>query len=94
MAEALGDHEHVGDVRGEGLLCGVELVENREKHTFFDPGKKLAATVVGEMLNHGVIARAMPQGDIIGFAPPLCLTQTEADKIVAVVKKAVEETTV
>ena len=38
----------------------------------------------------GVIARAMPQGDILGFAPPLCLTRTEADIIVEKTKDAID----
>ena len=42
------------------------------------------------MVKQGVIARAMPQGDIIGFAPPLCLSNEEADKVVAVTKMVVE----
>jgi L-2,4-diaminobutyrate transaminase len=33
-------------------------------------------------VERGVIARAMPQGDILGFAPPLCLTKEEADIVV------------
>jgi L-2,4-diaminobutyrate transaminase len=36
-----------------------------------------------------VIARAMPQGDILGFAPPLCLTRQEADRIVEATLRAV-----
>lgn len=92
MNIALADHDNIGDIRGEGMLCAVELVENRENHQFFDPTKKVAANIVAQMLKQEVIARAMPQGDIIGFAPPLCLTKVEADKIVEVTKKAVEET--
>ncbi len=42
------------------------------------------------LLNEGVIARPMPQGDILGFAPPLCLTREEADKLVAATISAVE----
>ena len=38
-----------------------------------------------------MIARAMPQGDILGFAPPLCLTREEADTIVSVTRDAVVE---
>jgi len=90
MRRALADHENVGDIRGEGMLCAVELVQNRHGRQFFDPSKKVAATIVGEMVKHGVIARAMPQGDIIGFAPPLCLSEDEADKIVAVTRQVVE----
>jgi L-2,4-diaminobutyrate transaminase len=38
-----------------------------------------------------VIARAMPQGDIVGFAPPLCLSIAEADIIVTAMAEAVKE---
>ncbi len=44
------------------------------------------------LLKLGVIARAMPQGDIFGFAPPLCLTRAEADTVVEKTKEAVDET--
>jgi L-2,4-diaminobutyrate transaminase len=40
-----------------------------------------------------VIARAMPQGEIIGFAPPLCLTRAEADTIISVTKDAITAVT-
>ena len=50
MKEAVGDHPNVGDVRGEGMLCAVELVEDRTNRAFFDPGKKAGPSVVGAML--------------------------------------------
>ncbi len=90
MRDALGDHPNVGEVRGEGMLCAVELVAEREGRRFFDPSEGKGATVVAAMLERGVIARAMPQGDILGFAPPLCLTSEEADKIVSVTRDAIE----
>jgi L-2,4-diaminobutyrate transaminase len=37
-----------------------------------------------------MIARAMPHGDILGFAPPLTLSKPEADRIAAIAKAAVE----
>ena len=37
-----------------------------------------------------MIARAMPHGDILGFAPPLVLTQTEADQVVEIARSAVD----
>ncbi len=43
------------------------------------------------LLKRGVIARAMPQGDILGFAPPLCLSRDEADTIVAATRAAVDD---
>jgi len=91
MEKAVGDHVHVGDVRGEGFMLAVELVENRETRTFFDPSLTMGAKVAAALLKQGVIARAMPQGDILGFAPPLCLTTDEADIIVDAMKAAVRE---
>lgn len=91
MRKAVGGHAHVGDVRGEGMLCAVEFVEDREKRTFFDPAKKVGPSVAAALLKRGVIARAMPQGDILGFAPPLCLARGEADEIVAKTSEAVRE---
>ena len=82
MQDALGDHAHVGEVRGEGLLTAVELVADRASRRFFDTQEKVAPRIAAQMLEHGVIARAMPQGDILGFAPPFCLTKAEADEIV------------
>ncbi|UOA16374.1 MULTISPECIES: aspartate aminotransferase family protein [Sulfitobacter] len=92
MKAALGDHPKVGDIRGEGMLCAVELVEDRDGRTQFDPARKVVPTIVGDMLKAGVIARAMPQGDIIGFAPPFCLTREEADKVVGATADAIKTT--
>jgi L-2,4-diaminobutyrate transaminase len=78
-------------VRGEGLLAAVEFVRDRDDRVFFDPQLKVGARVVAALLQCGVIGRAMPQGDIMGFAPPLCLTREEADTIVAAAKAAVDE---
>ncbi|MEL6317220.1 MAG: aspartate aminotransferase family protein, partial [Pseudomonadota bacterium] len=47
--------------------------------------------VAAAMLRRGVIARAMPQGDIIGFAPPLCISTEEIDQAVAALAGAIAE---
>ena len=91
MREALGAHAHVGEIRGEGMLCAVELVKDRDDRVFFDVADKVAPRVVAAMLERGVIARAMPQGDIIGFAPPLCITPAECDTVVEAMTDAVKE---
>ncbi|MEI4232818.1 aspartate aminotransferase family protein [Roseovarius sp. D22-M7] len=90
MKEALGDHPHVGDVRGEGMICAVELVQDKDSRTFFDPSEKVGPRVSGALAADHVIARAMPQGDIIGYAPPFCLTRAEADEVVQKTEKAVK----
>ena len=89
MQDALCDHPHVGDIRGEGMLCAVEFVKDREALEFFDPADKIGPQVSAALLAQGVIGRAMPQGDILGFAPPFCLTKAEADEVVDKTVKAV-----
>ncbi|RKF12936.1 aspartate aminotransferase family protein [Roseovarius spongiae] len=89
MRDALGDHPHVGDIRGEGMLCAVEFVRDRDGRILFDASEKIGAQVAGALADSGVIGRAMPQGDILGFAPPFCLTREEADEVVAKTADAV-----
>ncbi len=91
MRDALGDHRQVGDIRGEGMLCAVELAHDRDNHVMFDAGEKVGPRIVAAMFDRGVIARAMPQGDIIGFAPPFCLTKEQADEVVEATRAAVVE---
>ena len=89
MRDALAGNARVGEVRGAGMLCAVELVEDRDARRFFEPYGKVAPAVVAAMAERVVIARAMPQGDIIGFAPPLCLSRQEADTVVAATRDAI-----
>ena len=90
MKEALSDHPHVGDIRGEGMLCAVEFVQDKDNRTFFDAAEKIGPQVSAALLSQDkVIARAMPQGDILGFAPPFCLSREDADIVVAATAKAV-----
>jgi len=89
MAEAVGHHPNVGEVRGEGMLCAVECVMDKDSRTFFDASEKVGYRIAAALLDQGVIGRAMPQGDILGFAPPFCLTHAEADEIAGKTAKAV-----
>ena len=89
LREALSDHAHVGDVRGDGMLAAVEFVRDRDDRVCFDPSEKVGPRLSAEMLKRGVIARAMPQGDILGFAPPLCITRAEVDTVVEATAAAV-----
>jgi L-2,4-diaminobutyrate transaminase len=90
LSKALAGHKNVGDVRGDGLLAAVEFVEDKDDRKFFDPASKIGPAVSAALLERGVIGRAMPQGDILGFAPPLCLTREEADIIVSKTADAVD----
>lgn len=88
LTKALAGQAHIAEIRGEGLLAAVELMDDPVTRKPFHPDRKVAAAVVAEMLKLGVIARAMPEADIVGLAPPLCLTHEEADEIVATLAQA------
>jgi L-2,4-diaminobutyrate transaminase len=90
LTDALAGHRIVGEVRGEGLAAAVEFVADKDDRVFFDPALKVGPRIYAATLARGVITRALPQGDILGFAPPLCLTRDEADIVVKAVTGAVE----
>ena len=90
MTDALSDHAHVGEVRGEGMLCAVEFVADKDSRQFYDSADKIGPQIAAKLLEQdNIIARAMPQGDILGFAPPFCLTKEEADQVVDATARAV-----
>jgi L-2,4-diaminobutyrate transaminase len=91
LAAALAHHPHVGEVRGEGLIAAVEFVRDRDDRLFFDPGEGVGRRLAAALLERGVIVRAMPQGDILGFAPPLVLTKDEAEIVISRTAEAVSE---
>jgi L-2,4-diaminobutyrate transaminase len=90
LTQALANHPIVGDVRGDGMLAAVEFVADKDDHKFFDPALKVGPRIAAALAERGVIGRAMPQGDILGFAPPLCLTRDEADVVVTAATDAVK----
>ncbi len=91
MRAALADYPHVGDVRGEGMICAVEFVKDKTDRVFYDAADKIGPQIAAKLLEQDqIIARAMPQGDILGFAPPFCLSAQEADQIVNATARAVK----
>lgn len=91
MRDAFNDHPQVGDVRGEGMLCAVEFVKDKTDRIFHDPADKIGPQIAAKLLEQdSIIARAMPQGDILGFAPPFCLSSEEVDQIVTATMRAVK----
>ncbi|HEY0938737.1 MAG TPA: aminotransferase [Steroidobacter sp.] len=91
LRESFSSVDIVGEVRGVGLLAAVEFVADRERKRRFDPALKVGARVSKAARDRGLIARAMPHGDILGFAPPLIITEAEVDEIVAIAVEAVNE---
>ena len=81
----------VGEVRGVGMLGALEFVADRERKARLDPALKVSARISKAARDRGLIARAMPHGEILGFAPPLVTTREEIDEIVTIAEKAVRQ---
>ncbi|MDR6871766.1 L-2,4-diaminobutyrate transaminase [Bosea sp. BE125] len=81
----------VGEVRGVGMLGALEFVADRSAKTRFDAALKVGARISKAARDRGLIARAMPHGDILGFAPPLVTTKEEIDEIVGIAEQAVRQ---
>lgn len=79
----------VGEVRGVGLMGAIEFVADCATKRRFDPSLKVGARISKAARDRGLIARPMPHGDILGFAPPLVITKAEIDHIVSIAESAV-----
>jgi L-2,4-diaminobutyrate transaminase len=91
LEDAFGDSPIVGEVRGVGLMAAVEFVADPATKQRFDAQLKVGARVSKAARDRGLIARAMPHGDILGFAPPLTITKAEIDDIVGIAHQAVSQ---
>ncbi|OGK91714.1 MAG: aminotransferase [Elusimicrobia bacterium GWA2_69_24] len=92
LKAALGDHPHVGDIRGgKGLLAAVELVEDRGSKASFAADKKVGNRVIQEMTKRGIITRN--RLDHIFFSPPLVITEAQVDRLVSATRDAVKAVT-
>jgi L-2,4-diaminobutyrate transaminase len=80
-----------GEVRGVGLMLAVDFVADPATRRKFDPALKVAYRISTAARERGVITRAMPQSDAVGFAPPLILTRTDAEQIVDLVASAARQ---
>ena len=93
LANAVKDDAIIAEVRGVGMLAAIEFVADPATRRRFDPGLKVGARMSAACLKNGLIARAMPHGDILGFAPPLITTRQDMDEIADIVRKSVAQVT-
>ena len=88
LTDRFAEHPHVGDIRGRGLLLGLELVRNRETKATFDPQLMLWGSVQREAMDRGLICYPMGgtadgmNGDHILLAPPFIIEEAQLGEIV------------
>ncbi|OEZ99003.1 aspartate aminotransferase family protein [Duganella sp. HH101] len=87
LREAFGNHPHVGDIRGRGMLLALELVRDRDSKRPFDPACQLHAAVKEQAMARGLMVYPMGgtidgrRGDHILLAPPFIATEAELAEI-------------
>lgn len=88
LTERLGNHRHIGDIRGRGLFWAIELVEDRASKAVFDPARKIHARIGAEAYALGLACYPMGgtidgrRGDHVLLAPPYNATAAEIGMIV------------
>jgi 4-aminobutyrate aminotransferase len=91
LAEMMDKHSCIGDVRGLGLLLGVEIVKDREKKT---PAPELANSICREAFKRGIFVLNMGSygSRALRIAPPLIITREQVDKVVELLDESMKAT--
>ena len=82
---------HVGDVRGRGLMIGVELVEDKASSRPFPLEAAAGARVCRRARELGLITR--PLGDVVTFLPPLATEPDDLETMISILHRAIAEAT-
>ncbi len=89
LAALFAKHPTMGDLRGLGMLYGIELVADRKTKAYLPREKAVGNWIRRRAWDLGLIIRA--DSDILLLAPPLTITQDEADRMIAIVDQAIGE---
>ena len=90
LRERFADHPLVGEVRGEGLLAAIELVQDKKNRAFFPETGEVGMRCRNYCFNNGLISRAVR--DTMVLAPPLVISESEVDEIVSLLAFAIDST--
>ena len=99
LAEALGAHPHVGDIRGRGFFWGIELVADRASKAPFDPALKVNAAIKKDAMSRGLLCYPFGgtvdgrRGDHVLLAPPFIATRQDLQEIAARLAASIDAVT-
>ncbi len=97
LEATLGQSVHVGDIRGRGLLLGVELVEDRDSRRPFPPARRINGRVKAAAMARGLICYPGGggadgvNGDHVLLAPPFIISEAELDELVDILAAAIDD---
>ncbi len=88
MLHELDGHPIVGEVRGIGLLGGIELAKNKDTREPFGAAEGVGGKIAAEALKRGVIVRSL--ASVIMLAPPLIISEGDLRHVVDVLKESID----
>ena len=94
LGELLGQHPHVAEVRGLGLLQAVEIVRDRDSLTPFEQSERGTNRIVAQGLKNGVFFYPGGTGavrDIVCLGPPFVSSEAEIDLMALVLARSIDE---
>jgi adenosylmethionine-8-amino-7-oxononanoate aminotransferase len=96
--EELLAFDMVGDVRGRGLMCGMEFVKNKETKEPFDPKLRVSLLLQRECMKRGLLLFSCSgsvegvAGDMMLVTPPLIINKQQIDEMIDIMKEALAAT--
>jgi adenosylmethionine-8-amino-7-oxononanoate aminotransferase len=90
----IGHHPNVAEIRGKGLLIGIEIVEDKSTLKPFDESRKITSKIMEKGLEEGVFLYPGGTGeyrDIVCLGPAFIIGDTEIDLMVNALKKSIDE---
>jgi len=100
LVEQLGDHPHVGDIRGRGLFWGIELVADKKTKATFPSARHVSMEICERGLSQEYALSVYPaggggtegqQGDAIIVSPPYTVTEEEVRMIVGTLGRMIND---
>jgi adenosylmethionine-8-amino-7-oxononanoate aminotransferase len=91
LAADIAPLPHVGDVRQQGVMVGIELIADRTARIPYPPAARIGQRVVRAARARGVVLR--PLGNVIVLMPPLAIAPSELETLLDVARDAIREAT-
>ena len=87
LHDSIGDHPNVGDIRGRGLMFGIEIVADRAART---PDPALAEKIYYACLSRGLSFK-ISAGSVLTLSPPLTIARDDLDRALHIVETAIRD---
>ncbi|MBS0262531.1 MAG: aspartate aminotransferase family protein, partial [Planctomycetes bacterium] len=90
LRAALGDHPHVGDVRGKGLMCGIEIVQDKSTKAEYPASEQMGSKVHAAAQRRGLFSRLRGES-VFCLAPPIITPYPILDRIAEILTESINE---